>query len=132
MKTPFYAGTSPKCFQDQKQFDEWRKTYGRKTISPCDDCTEAYQAKMIQDGRCENPSFAFGNIDPTDRGPFVRRTPLDGDGIARAQKFMGLSNLELCGLLNVTEATLCNWKSGRHAVPGPVDLAVRLLLKSKP
>lgn len=54
---------------------------------------------------------------------------LSGDGLARAQKALGLKNAELCQLLGVSEASLCNWKHDRVPVPGPVCIAIELLLK---
>lgn len=49
--------------------------------------------------------------------------------LTQAQADLRLTNRELCKLLDVTEASLCNWKAGRVPVPGPVALAVRLLLE---
>jgi hypothetical protein len=39
--------------------------------------------------------------------------------------------LDLCRTLKVNVATLRRWTSGRINVPGPVDLAVSLMLKAK-
>lgn len=58
-----------------------------------------------------------------------RAETLSGDALAKAQKTLGLKNLELCSLLDVSEASLCNWKHDRVPVPGPVCIAVELLLK---
>ena len=54
---------------------------------------------------------------------------ISGEALARAQKNLGLKNAELCALLGVSEASLCNWKHDRIPVPGPVCIAIELLLK---
>lgn len=44
------------------------------------------------------------------------------------QRILGLTNVRLYRTLGVTEATLCNWKAGRIAVPNPAALALRMLV----
>lgn len=52
---------------------------------------------------------------------------MTGQQLREAQRAMQLSNAQLCRKLGVAETTLCNWKSGRIAVPPVVDLAMRHL-----
>lgn len=49
--------------------------------------------------------------------------------LRKAQRTLQLTNQKLCTSLGITEATLCNWKSGRVPVPNPAALAVRMLVK---
>ena len=52
---------------------------------------------------------------------------MNGADVRRVQAELKLSNLTLCRSLGITEATLCNWKSGRVRVPNPASLALMLL-----
>lgn len=56
MSTP----TTPKCFDSQAQWEWWRRDALLAHINPdtpfsfCRDCTYAYKAQMVREGRCEN------------------------------------------------------------------------------
>ena len=52
---------------------------------------------------------------------------MNGADVRRVQAELGLGNLALCRSLGITEATLCNWKSGRVRVPNPASLALSML-----
>jgi hypothetical protein len=52
----------PKCFDSQRQYDEWRAAGGDKlTVRHpyCQDCTPEYQAAMKRVKRCVNRRFKF-------------------------------------------------------------------------
>lgn len=59
-----FAGRVPRCFDSPRQYSEWRDAARQcystlATIGPCNDCTPAYQQKMIGQGRCENRHIVF-------------------------------------------------------------------------
>ncbi len=52
----------PRCFDNKKQYQEWlmhekvvHTLAFRKNI--CEDCTNSYQKRMINEKRCANPRF---------------------------------------------------------------------------
>ncbi len=51
----------PPCFDSERQYRAWlalaRKSYQR--VTPCADCTSAYRAEMLRQGRCE-PAYRAG------------------------------------------------------------------------
>lgn len=49
---------APACFSE-RQFELWTQARQSKDISPCNDCTPAFQLDMITQGRCENPRIQF-------------------------------------------------------------------------
>jgi len=54
----------PKCFPSQGEFDTWVRLSENDggldpRISFCDVCTVKYQAKMIEEARCENPELVI-------------------------------------------------------------------------
>lgn len=56
---------------------------------------------------------------------------MTGNELRRAQDTLGMSNTAFCEFLGVTEATLCNWKSGRRRIPHIVRFAVETKLTGK-
>jgi len=55
--------THPACFDDGLDYALW-KFYSRRTRRPfaksfCDDCTPKFQARMLEQGRCEHPETQF-------------------------------------------------------------------------
>lgn len=54
----------PKCFDSREQLEAWNEAMIQSkntsySIWVCIDCTPTYQAKMIKEGRCENPHVKF-------------------------------------------------------------------------
>lgn len=49
----------PACFENQKQWAEWRKLAARAPAHFCEDCTPEYHRLMMLEGRCEHPEVAF-------------------------------------------------------------------------
>lgn len=72
--------TYPACFNSQEDWDGWRliarKTYIDKRAGYCIDCTASYQARMVEEGRCEKPDIIF-RIDSDGmlegRMPYIKR-----------------------------------------------------------
>lgn len=58
-----YAGSKPKCFPTQEQYDEWKRLARLSLVGPrygaCVDCTPQFQGEMIRQGLCENPHVTF-------------------------------------------------------------------------
>lgn len=47
----------PACFEDKKQYREWKllsmKSCSYRYVDYCEDCTLAYQSKMVRERRCD-------------------------------------------------------------------------------
>ncbi len=52
----------PLCFADKREWERWRYQARAAhyelpgTNAHCEDCTRAYQWRMLLEGRCENPA----------------------------------------------------------------------------
>lgn len=61
-KRVVFAGKFPAC-TDAKTYKMWGEAARQLTYTPrvgfCEDCTPEYQAKMKEEGRCENPWIVF-------------------------------------------------------------------------
>lgn len=100
--------------------------------SPLATRREYFVRLVVDNGGINTPPPNSDSLVAEIRELVVERNETEGlsnDDFKRAQKTLGLKNLELCELLNISEATLCNWKNNRVPIPGPACIAVRLLLK---
>lgn len=61
-----YAGSKPKCFDSQEQYDDWRRLAKLSLVGmasgACVDCTPEFQQRMIRQKRCENPHVEFRKV----------------------------------------------------------------------
>lgn len=50
----------PACFESQNQFDGWKLSarLAREMASICTDCTKEYQAKMLDERRCNTEKWS--------------------------------------------------------------------------
>ena len=62
-----FEGDIPRC-ATERQFREWKALayrsghLGITNAGFCSDCTAAYQAEMVEEGRCENPQVEFSRM----------------------------------------------------------------------
>lgn len=51
----------PACFETAEQWEAWRQYNALSSgpVSPCHDCTPAYQRQMLAARRCEQPTVIF-------------------------------------------------------------------------
>ncbi len=49
------------CFDNADEWDAWLayNKLSHSPVTPCHDCTKAYQRAMLAAGRCENPTVIF-------------------------------------------------------------------------
>ena len=63
MPRPRFATPMPKCADSEEQVVNWLLTADRVCSAPscgwCTDCLPEFQARMIDQGRCENPNVVF-------------------------------------------------------------------------
>jgi DNA-binding transcriptional regulator YiaG len=53
---------------------------------------------------------------------------MTGAELRDAQDALALDNKRFTEVFRVTEATLCNWKADRTAIPAAVSIALRLMI----
>ena len=84
----------PTCFTNQADWEWWLK-YRAGAPSPCTDCSQCHQAKMLAEGRCDRPDAIFTVEDGEligvvveSRGyvPALHRQPYSNELVQRLEK----------------------------------------------
>lgn len=77
------ASTVPRCFPSDQDWREWLAARS-DARSPCEDCSRAYQRRMMSAGRCERPEALFVDTADGEMG-------ISADDRRYARLLMGLS-----------------------------------------
>ncbi len=77
------TSTVPRCFPSDQDWREWLAARA-DARSPCEDCSRAYQRRMLAAGRCERPEALFVDTAEGELG-------ISADDRRYARLLMGLS-----------------------------------------